>query len=305
MRRANDTRGGMLIALMGFAILPFGDAIVKSLAGLWPGAAVGALRFMIGAAGLGLLVWWRQGASGLIIRDWPVQLLRGLGLGMGAGAFFTAVHLMPLADATAVVFVGPMITSVLSTVFLRERAPPAVWVSIAIAFVGVLVILQPEVTRLGLVALLPLGSAFGMSLLMIGNRLAAGTGSALQLQFSVAVVTTVVLSLLALAAHLAGFGGQELSAPSATVVARCTVIALFASTAHWLIFRATERASAAVVAPMTYVQLLIASVLGWMFFDDAPDGSTLAGAALIIVAGLYLWRSQTGAGGLAKPEPIE
>ena len=62
--------------------------------------------------------------------------------------------------------------------------------------------------------------------------------------------------------------------------------------AHLLIYQATVRASAAVVAPMTYVQLLVAVILGWILFGAGLDLSTLAGAALIVAGGLWLWRSQ-------------
>ncbi len=54
------------------------------------------------------------------------------------------------------------------------------------------------------------------------------------------------------------------------------------------------RASAALVSPMTYIQLLLATAIGWFWFRDAPDAITYAGAALIIAGGLWLWRSQSG-----------
>ena len=53
------------------------------------------------------------------------------------------------------------------------------------------------------------------------------------------------------------------------------------------------RATAATVAPMTYVQLLMAALLGWLWFGNRPDAATFAGAALIIAGGLWLWRAQT------------
>jgi drug/metabolite transporter (DMT)-like permease len=81
------------------------------------------------------------------------------------------------------------------------------------------------------------------------------------------------------------------------VIARTALVACTASVAHWLIFVGTSRAGAATVAPMTYVQLLIASALGWAVFGNRPDAMTLLGAAILVAAGLFLWR----AGKMAEP----
>jgi drug/metabolite transporter (DMT)-like permease len=80
--------------------------------------------------------------------------------------------------------------------------------------------------------------------------------------------------------------------PPASVVLNCLLIACTATVAHLLIYMAAVRASVAVVAPMTYVQLIVAAALGWLLFGAAPDLSTFGGAALIIGGGLLLWRSQ-------------
>ena len=79
--------------------------------------------------------------------------------------------------------------------------------------------------------------------------------------------------------------------PDWTILARCAIVACTASTAHWLVFRATERTGAARVAPMSYVQMLVALSLGWALFGDRPDGIALVGAAVIIAGGLLLWWS--------------
>mgnify|MGYP004134736429 CR=1 FL=1 len=67
------------------------------------------------------------------------------------------------------------------------------------------------------------------------------------------------------------------------------VKACTASSAHWLVYIGTQRAGAATIAPTTYIQMLVATVLGWWWFGDVPDIVTLAGAAIIIGAGLILW----------------
>ena len=162
----------------------------------------------------------------------------------------------------------------------------------ALAFAGVLVVLRPNVLAIGHEAFYPLLAAFGMAWLIILNRKAARAAPVLVMQFTLAAVAAPLLVLAATLLHLTGAPDFEIAAPSAEVVLKCAIVACTATTGHLLIYSATVRASAAVVAPMTYVQLLVASALGWIWFDDAPDLSTWAGAALIIGGGLSLWRSQ-------------
>jgi drug/metabolite transporter (DMT)-like permease len=201
---------------------------------------------------------------------------------------------MPLADATAIQFTGPMITAVLSAVLLGERPPRAVWGAIALAFGGVLLVLRPNLVELGPAAFYPLGAAFGMAWLMIFNRKVAGEAPALVMQFLVAAMAAPLL--LVAAAGLALAAPQfAWSWPSLEVVLKSAGVAVTGSVGHFLIYKATVRASAAVVSPMSYIQLLVAAVLGWAWFGDAPDVATFGGAGLIIAAGLWLWRSQRSA----------
>ena len=156
---------------------------------------------------------------------------------------------------------------------------------------GVVIVLRPSFAELGWVALLPLASALGMSLLMIGNRKVAGSASALAMQFAVAACALPVIAIAALAGHLSGIAALHITMPDWTIVARCLVVAVTASVSHWLIYLGVERGGAARVAPMTYIQLLVAGALGWAVFDERPDALALLGAGIIIAAGLILWRS--------------
>lgn len=284
-------RSGLLLALCGFAVLSCGDAVIKTMAGEWSPLAVGALRFALGAIGLSALLALNEGASGFRPAKPLLQVARGLCLAIASLLFFCAIFVMPLAEATAVAFLSPLLTALLSGPLLGEKVRPQVWIASLVAFGGVTLILQPNVAELGWVGLLPLASAAFFSLMMIANRAAAGQGSALSMQVFVAVTAAPVLTVVALFGHVSGVELLQVGWPDWTVIARCAVVALSASTAHWLIYLGTTRAGAATIAPMTYVQLLVASVLGWLLFGDRPGLSTLGGAAVIVCAGLYLWHS--------------
>jgi drug/metabolite transporter (DMT)-like permease len=279
----------LLIALCGFFSLSIGDALVKSMAGEWPAPAVSALRYAFGAVGLTLFVALRHGRAGFTMpRPW-LHVGRGAAVALATLCFFLGVMAMPLADATAIQFTSPIMTALLAPLVLGERTTRATWGATLLAFAGVLIVLRPNVVQIGPAAFFPIGAAFGMSWLMMLNRMAAGDAPVMVMQFLVAVIAAPLLIGAVVAFHLAGV---EIGWPPGIVVLKCLGVAAFATIGHSLIFAAVERASASTVAPMTYVQLLVAAGLGWAWFGDAPDAATFGGAALIIGGGLLLWRAQ-------------
>ena len=289
---SQNARLALLLAIAGFVLLSCGDAVVKSLAGAWPGSAVSALRYSFGAIALAGIVAAREGRRGFALPRPGLQFGRGAAVGLATICFFMGVMAMPLADATAIQFTSPMLTGILSAVVLGERAPKAVWGATALAFAGVLIVLRPNLLALGLTALYPLGAAFGMAWLMIFNRKSAGLASALAMQLSLAVMAAPLLVTAAALLHFSGESAFRIPPPDAIIVGKCALIAVFATSGHLLIYSATMRASAAVVAPMTYVQLIVATALGWAWFGNAPDAAMLTGATLIVGGGLWLFRSQ-------------
>lgn len=285
-------RSALLFALAGFATLSIGDALVKSMAGAWPGSAVSALRYASALVWLTVAVAAKHGRAGFAVPRPALQLGRGIGVSISTVCLFAAVMAMPLADATAIQFTSPMLTGLLSAMFLGERAPRAVWTATALAFAGVLIVLRPNLMAIGPAAFWPLGGACGMALLIIFNRKAAGLAPVLVMQFILAVFATPLLIVTALLLHWSGLPGFHIGVPPAQVVVKALIISVSATVAHLLIYMGTIRASAAVIAPMSYVQLLVAVAFGWIFFGEPPDAPTLIGAALIVGGGLWLWRSQ-------------
>jgi drug/metabolite transporter (DMT)-like permease len=285
----HGARTALLIALAGFLSLSVGDAVVKSMAGQWPAPAVSALRYGFGLAGLAAWVAWRHGRAELRMRRPALHFGRGAAVALATVCFFAGVYAMPLADATAIQFTSPIMTALLAPLVLGERTTRATWLATLLAFAGVLIVLRPNLAALGAVALFPVGAAFGMSWLMMFNRKAAGDAPVMVMQYLLAVFAAPLLVLAAL-----GYAalGAAIPVPSAAVVAKCLAVACFATLGHSLIFAAVARADASVVAPMTYVQLIVAAGIGWSLFGDSPDAATFGGAALIIAGGMLLWRAQ-------------
>ncbi|MWV29453.1 DMT family transporter [Aurantiacibacter rhizosphaerae] len=292
-------RAGLLYALAGFCLLTIGDSIVKGIDGAWAPTAIAAWRYGLGALGLTALLVMKEGLQPL--RNIPrpgMQVLRGTGVGIATISFFAGLWLMPLTDAIALAFTQPIFTAVLAATFLGEKLRWQTVLATLVAFAGVLIVLRPNFAEIGLGALLPLGAALGMAILVTANRAVAGAGSALAMQAYVAIFATIVLVTGMVIGHLSGVASLHVEWPVWHIPARVAIIAVTASAAHWLIYLGTERAGAATVAPMTYGQLIAASVIGYIFFSEVPDLTAMLGAGLIILSGLFLWhqgRNRRGA----------
>ena len=283
-------RAGLLYALGGFATLSIGDAIIKGMAEMWPPTAMAATRYVLAAIGLAAILSAREGWRSIFhMPKARLQWLRGLSVAVASIAMFTAVWLMPLAEATTITFTQPMITALLAKLFLGERLRAGAIVATLVAFVGVIIVLRPNFAEIGLAALLPLLTALFMAVLMIANRAAAGAAGVWAMQAYISVTASVFLVAATLIGHLSGAPRFVMHWPEWHVFARCAFIAFSATIGHWMIYMGTLKAGAATVAPMTYGQLLAAVLLGWIFFGEVPDLIALAGAAIIVGSGLYLW----------------
>jgi len=282
-------RAGLLYALAGFCTLSIGDAIVKSMAGEWPAPAMAALRYVFGSLLLVILLAKHEGRAAIALPKERLQWLRGVAISTSAIGMFFAVWLMPLSEATTIAFTQPMITAVLAAVILGERARRSTWVATLIAFVGVFLVLRPNFATAGWGSLFPLMGATGMAVTIIANRKVTGRASVLVMQYYMSVTAMIFLTVVTLAAHFSGIESFRVTWPHWSVVARCAFMGVSATLAQMLIYMGTVKAGAGTIAPMTYGQLLMAVVLGWLFFGDTPDALAMLGATIIIGAGLYLW----------------
>ena len=305
MHRQDSVPQALLLALAGYVILSCGDAVMKSMAGAWPALAVVALRFGIGAVGLGLLLVWREGKSGFVTPRPLMQVARGAGLAGASLAFIFSIFIMPMAEAVAILFAGPIVTALVSAAVLGEKLPRATWGAMLLASAGVVLVLRPNVAELGWAALLPLASTIIMSGYMLLNRETSRDTSALGAMFWASAWAVPMCVLAAWIGHNSGASELHIGPLPATVLLRCALVAATASLAHSLIFMATTRASAASIVPAGYVQIIVALVLGLILFGDWPDMLALAGTACIITAGLWLWRASIRAKKAVDDEIVE
>ncbi len=291
-QKLGKSAGGITLALVAFSGFPLGDAVIKSMAGDWPAPAVAALRFSIGAFALAILLFWKEGRQGFHVGRPMLHVARGFALFVGTITFFSAIYIMPLADAVAISFINPILTALFSGWFLKEKMRTTTWVATLVAFGGVLIMLRPNVAAFGWVAVLPLFSAVAMSALLILNRMVSTQRSIFAAQFYIAFWAAIFLIIATVAGHWFVPVMTIASAPDWDVILRCMLVALTATGCHFLLYMATMRTTAAAIAPIVYIQLLIATAISVFVFGDPIDRTAMVGGALIIASGLLLWRSE-------------
>jgi len=282
------------IALFLGALLAFAcyDAFAKAMVAHYPPTLVNLSRYTaVSAMALVLLArhgdWaiWRQPHQRLL-------LARSLMLAIVATCFMTALVTMPLAEATAIYFTAPLVMVALSPWLLGEHVNRAQWAAVLAGFAGMLLIVRPGGALPLAGTLLMAVSAVCYALFQVLTRRLSGKVPA-PVQFTyMALVCLVVTNLPALLA------------PPQALPAWPQMLALLAGgalsgVAQLLLLAAFRRVGLATLAPLNYVQLLLAVLISSFWFQRPPDGWALAGIALIMAAGLWLAR-QAGAAPAAK-----
>jgi drug/metabolite transporter (DMT)-like permease len=267
------------MVLASAALWPLLDAIGKHLIGAgYPAVQVAWARYSVNVLFLLPVALSRAGRGALLPRRSPLHLLRAALPSVVTALLFMGLGHMPLASASALLFVNPLLTVALSALVLGERVGARRWAAVAIGFVGALVVLRPGTEVFRWASLAPLAAALCYSTTVILNRRLAGEASPLATTLHYAVAGSVILLPWATAGNwrpldLAAVGWLSLGA-------------VVGSGCLWLVTSAYERAQASALAPFHFAELAAATAVGFVAFREMPDGAALAGIALILAAGL-------------------
>ena len=290
LRLSGNQRGAiwMVGAAFGFTL---NSALVKIL-----GAAdfhpfqLAFLRAAIALVAL-LPIAWHAGPAQLRSRHPGIHLIRGVVGGAAVVAGFTGLTLMPLADFMALSFTTPLFIILLAVLLLGERVRWRRWSATAVGFLGVLIMLRPGAGSLDIGALCALGMACGIAVASIMVKRLPAEETPLSLLFWFSFLATIFMAPGAVLVWRDPTAGQWLW---------LIVMGTLGAAAQFLIIRAYKAGEATFVAPFDYSKLLIAGLIGFFVFAEVPDLWTLAGAAVIVAATLYIARREARLG-QAKP----
>ena len=260
--------------VLAMTLIVGGDAAATVLTGAgFPQTFVAWTRFALAAALLAPLCGLVR-ADFAQFRDWRLYLRAGLIVG-GIVSILTALKTEPMANVFAGFFVGPVVSYFLSAALLGERITPLRTFLLLISFAGVLLVVRPGFGMTTGMGFAILAGCFHGSYL-VATRWLAGHFRPRFLLFSQLTIGAVLLSPFALSPI------PDLTLPLFGLI---TISALGSAGGNLLLVLVNRTTPAGVVAPLIYSQLLAAMVIGWAVFGQWPDGISLIGLVVIMVAG--------------------
>lgn len=279
---------GIALMLCFCVIAPLGDAVAKLIG---ESVALGPVLFMRFAIQLLLLspfIFMAVRPPHLSRRVGWACLIRTILHIAAIGLMFTALRFMPLADAIAIVFVLPFINLVLGWLWLGETVGMRRILACTVGFAGTVLVIQPSFAALGPVALLPLGAALAFSLFMLITRQISATIDPIGLQYvSGLMATALLLPALML--------GPALALPELTWVPLSSrewllvlSLGVLGTLGHLAMTWSLRHAPSSTVAPMQYIEIPVAAVIGLLIFSEWPNGMASLGICLSMAAGLYV-----------------
>ena len=270
---------GCALMTAGCAVITVNDSIMKSLSGSYPIGESIFVRGLFVCIPIALLVYRGGGLHMLRVRNPLGQLVQAMALAGSMFLFVTSLRYLPLADAIALTFAGPLMLTAAAPWALGERVGWRRRCAVAVGFAGVLIMLAPGQDGLRWVALLPLGAAFFGAVRDIVTRRLVATETSL----SLTACSLGFVTLCALAT--AGQGWKPMSAGDAGLLA---MAGCFVGAAFVLMIEAFRHAEATIVAPFRYSSVVWATILGVILFGDWPEPTMLAGVGLVVGSGLYI-----------------
>jgi len=226
----------------------------------------------------------RRRTANLRVSNWGLQLTRGTLMSISTFLFVTGLTLMPIADAIAIAFAGPVIATALAALLLGETVRWRRWTAVVIGFSGVVVMLRPTPELIRLVALVPLLAALiGAFRDIVTRRMGTGGESTL----AIMLISTSVVTFAGLLTIPFGWVPLRISDLGWFVLS-----ALLVGLAQALMIESLRLGEVGLVAPFKYTSLVWAVLLGLLVWGDLPDAWTWVGSSLVVGGGLYIWRRE-------------
>lgn len=270
---------GLLIA--GGMVLAGVDASIKLIS---PETPIGEIMFIRGCCTLvcvGVLAMARGGLKMVRAYNYRDQFVRAACFVAGSFLFIEALWRLPLAEANAISFLGPVLVTAMAPVFLGERVGWRRWIAVLVGFAGVILMLRPSAAGIQWAALFPLAAAFTSALADLVTRRLSATDSPTSILF----YTTLAVTLAGLATL--PFGWIALDLVAFGIIGG---IGLFVFFAHWLIVEAFRHTEAATLVPYKYLMLVWALIVGYVGWGEVPDLLAALGGGAIVASGLLLFK---------------
>ncbi|MFO1284882.1 MAG: DMT family transporter [Burkholderiales bacterium] len=272
-------------------------------------AAMDALaKHLMREHALFIVVWARYAGQMIVVTPWAwhrsgpvfwrtrhprVQLLRSTLLFAATASFYAAIRYLPLAEASAISFVSPLLVVVLAPWILGETTRRSQVAAALGGFVGVLILLRPGGDVLHPAAILLFLTALCIAFYTLLTRKLPSDPPHTTIFYSALVGTAVLTPFVPFIA-----GPRTWMVENTSLL---LLLGLMGGIGHGLLTLAFLRAPAAMLAPYTYVQVLWATIWGWLAFSQLPDAASFVGMAVIAASGVALaWQERRRAAAMLR-----
>lgn len=282
-----DNLRGAAIMVLAMFLFALEDMLIKLMADALP---IGQIVGMLGVGSALLLgVALRVQKTPLFTRTilTPAILLRAFGELIGTIGFVTAIALIPLSTASAILQATPLFVTLGAALFFQEAVGWRRWTAVAVGFIGVLMIIRPGLEGFSWQSLFAVQGVIGLGIRDLATRRVPPQTSSLQLSF------WAFLVLIPASALMMWANGETLTWPQGIALYYFIGALFIGIAAYYSITAAMRLGEISFVTPFRYSRIIFALIIGIAIFDENPDALTITGALIVVASGLYtLWREQ-------------
>jgi len=290
----NELVRAMLLMMFAMLILPGWDAVAQWLSGSISAGQIAFARFAFQTLFMLPLLYFTDGKW--TTSNLPLHGLRGALIAVATLLFFHGLMFLPLADAIAIFFIEPMLVTVLSVLLLGETVGRRRIAAIIVGFIGAIIVIRPSFATVGWAVLFPVAASFCFSFYILLTRKLSANEHPIRMQFFAGVAGTVVVAVALFAGSFADIGALSVVRPTASQLQLLILLGFIGASAHLCVVHAYRTATVSLLAPFQYIEIVGATILGLVLFQDFPDKATWVGISLIVGAGIFIFRREAIAG---------
>ena len=277
--KRNSSIHGIVLIVLALQVLPFSDIIAKYLSETLPVIQVIWARFFFHCLFSGTYCAVKYGRSSVMPKFSSILFYRSVALFCAVGLFYVSIHNVPLTTSLTLWFVEPFILTAMAAAFFGERVTNFQWAVVLVGFCGILIAIRPDIVEWHWAYIVGLCSGVFYALFLLLTRFIDKDTPQL-----VSVYQTGLFGCIAASLVVAPFWVT----PSIEQLVLLAATGLIAAIAHLLIVKSFELADASTIAPFTYSEILMASVLGYLVFGHVPDIWLYVGLMVIVTSGTVL-----------------
>lgn len=290
---------GITFAIIAAICFSLNDMLIKLLSSGYPLHELVFIRSVVALAlTLAIIMPLEGGYANMRTKRPGMHIFRGMCVVVANSTFFAGLVAIPLATASAIFFVAPLIITGLSVIVLREKVGVRRWAAVLVGLLGVLVVVRPGGAEFSFVMLLPVVAAAAYASMQITTRFMGFSEKASTMAMYLQLTFLMVSALVGLAVGDGRFAAQDNASlefllrawvwPNSSDWGKLVATGILSGLGGYSISMAYRGTPAGLVAPFEYVALPLSVLWGLLIWQELPDSITWLGIALIILAGVYI-----------------